>query len=263
MALIQGTNNSDNLYNPPTDDTVYLGGGDDRFQIGVGNDTVSGGSGSDTLFTDIPLENPDVATVFGESGDDFISALYITGGSKLYGGDGFDTISGGGGNDTILGGNDNDILRGGLGNDRLYGEEGNDLIQGNYVSDTLVGGNGNDTLSGKSIDETSNFTFGIDDRDVLYGGSGSDTFVLSDSTTGLYYELNGDADFATIEDFKSGEDRIQLAGYPFFYTLTRVGSDTNISIDKGENNKNDLIAIVKNSSGLSLGSSDFTFKPFV
>ena len=165
----------------------------------------------------------------------------------------------------IFGRGGNDVLLGSSKNDRLYGEEGNDRLEGSYGSDTLSGGNGNDLISGLSLygvgfssDLTTN-----KDRDILYGGRGSDTFVLSGpiSTTYTrpgYYHSNGDSDLAIIKDFKSGKDKIQLAQSADLYSLTNSGSNTNIYY-QGDNNENDLVAIVQSNNNLNLASSDFTF----
>ena len=259
MAIIRGTENNDNIENPfpPSNDIVYGGGGNDRFDFGYGKDTVYGGSGDDTISSFYGAD--DGATAYGESGDDVITVISLDD-NKLSGGEGFDSIWGGIGVDTILGGNDDDTLFGLNDNDRLYGEEGNDIIVGGYGSDVLSGGNGDDTLSGlryNGIDYSNSDT--SNDKDMIFGGNGSDTFVLGLSGAKSFHDDNEASDLTYIEDFKSGEDKIQLSGYSFLYTLTGVGSNTNIYLDKGENNENELIAIVKGNSGLSLDSSDFTF----
>ena len=148
-------------------------------------------------------------------------------------------ISGGSESDAIFGGGGNDTLNGLENNDRVYGEEGNDILAGGLGNDTLSGGNGNDTLTG-------NVPTGRD-RDTMFGGGGADTFDLGDS-----YRFNTDSDLAIIEDFKSGEDRIQLAGNAGLYSLGRSGSNTNIYF--GDGDRRNLVAIVKSNSDLSFGS---------
>ena len=274
MVLIQGTNNSDNPYNPPTDDTVYLGGGDDRFTFGYGNDTVSGGTGNDTIGTS--SDSNSGGTVFGESGDDNLVAFYGRE-HALYGGDGEDFIRSGKYADSLFGGNDDDDLNGNGGNDRLYGEEGNDILVGSTGSDILVGGNGSDTLAGQLGSNGGSYRIeNIDNNvDTLYGGGGADTFILggdkfiprafyttlNDGKVGSYYSLNGSNDYAEIEDFQRGVDKIQLTGASSNYVLGTSGSNTLIYQARNDdgigNGRDELIGIAKN-TGLSL-NSDFIF----
>ena len=243
MAIINGTENNDRFGppdNPESNDTVSLGGGNDSFTTGNGYDTVYGGSGADTI-RDYPGSSSG-STIYGESGDDSLDVIF-SGASKLYGGDGFDTVSGGFGDDTILGGNNNDTLEGRNGNDRLYGEASNDWIKGDSGNDILSGGIGDDTLTGSvSIAR---------DRDTMFGGEGADTFDLGDS-----YRFNTDSDLAIIEDFKSGEDKIQLAGNAELYSLERFGSNTNIYF--GDGDRRDLVAIIKSDSVSFASDLDFS-----
>ena len=270
MALIQGTESNDSLYNPSTDDTVYLGGGDDRFTFGYGNDTVSGGTGNDTIGTSADSESG--GTVFGESGDDAIVAFY---GKEhaLYGGEGDDFIRSGGYSDSLFGGNGDDDLSGYAGNDRLYGEEGDDLLVGSTGSDVLVGGNGNDTIAGQLYKDNSHRIEDITNNiDTLYGGGGADIFILgesfvpsrfysnlNDGKTGSFYSLNGNNDYAVIEDFQVGEDKIQLRGTLNNYTIGASATDLFI-YQRDENNtgSGELIARVDGVAGQNI-TSDFIF----
>ena len=161
-------------------------------------------------------------------------------GDRIIGGDESDAIFGGGGNDSLFAQS---------GNDRIYGEEGDDALYGRSGNDTLSGGNGNDTLYG-----TTSATVGVEsDRDVLFGGEGNDTFRLGSTSQQLFYDLNADSDLAIIEDFESGEDKIVLPGNANLYTLASSGSNTNIYLD-GEDNEDELIAIVKSNNDLSFAT---------
>lgn len=72
--------------------------------------------------------------VLGEAGNDVITiSQSITKPTRLFGGQGSDTIYGGGGADEIYGGS---------GNDKLYGRGGNDVIYGGPGSDVVNGGAG-------------------------------------------------------------------------------------------------------------------------
>ncbi len=76
--------------------------------------------------------------VLGEAGNDTITiSESITKWTRLFGGQGSDTIYGGSGIDEIYGGS---------GNDKLYGRGGNDEIYGGLGSDVVNGGAGNNRV---------------------------------------------------------------------------------------------------------------------
>jgi Ca2+-binding RTX toxin-like protein len=115
----------------------------------------------------------------------------------LYGLAGNDILTGNGGNDVLDGGFDNDILYGDFnsgsenaaeGSDELNGGTGNDLLAGGRGNDRLNGGDGDDLLiSGNANSASHNGGFfsyarqpNIDGGDdVIDGGAGSDTAILS------------------------------------------------------------------------------------
>ena len=72
--------------------------------------------------------------------------------------------------DLVIGGTANDLADGGAGDDALIGSGGNDELSGGAGSDLLVGGGGIDILDGGPTDASS---------DVLDGGIGFDTYLLS------------------------------------------------------------------------------------
>ncbi|MCG6882135.1 MAG: hypothetical protein LJE62_00090 [Silicimonas sp.] len=118
-----------------------------------------------------------------------------------------DVYKGDGGNDTIDGLGGDDELYGGFGNDILNGGAGDDVLDGGYGSDILNGGDGNDLLIARSdageqrigqlaigkatrgdpdgeVDEalqklSAYAGEAIVGDDVLIGGAGSDTFLIS------------------------------------------------------------------------------------
>lgn len=138
--------------------------------------TITGKAGNDVIAIDPTL--PVNVTVDAGDGDD-----------KVTSGAGADTLSGGAGKDTIYGGNGNDRLNGNGGNDRLYGESGGDRLYGYDGNDSLDGGSSNDQLDGGNGLDTL-YGQGGDDRfyskdstvDQLFGGTGSDSAVLSDAS---------------------------------------------------------------------------------
>ena len=83
--------------------------------------------------------------------------------SRLYGGDGDDSLTGGVGDD---------YFDGGAGNDTLLGQDGHDVIVGGDGADEIEGNNGDDILVGDEDDASID---GGDGDDDLYGGNGSNT----------------------------------------------------------------------------------------
>ncbi len=180
---------------PCTDqaDSATGGAGDDYGRFGAGADSAAGGAGNDSLL--------------GE--------------------DGADTLAGEAGNDTLSGGLGEDALSGGAGDDRLRGEMGDDLLTGDEGADRLFGGAGDDTLSGHDADGAGGTATAIDGTDRLEGGAGDDLLILGKGDLGLggagtdTFRLdattNADvANFATVEDYQRGTDRIEVQYTPVF-----------------------------------------------
>jgi len=92
-------------------------------------------------------------------------------------------------NDTIIGRGGFDLVDGGGGDDVIKGGAGPDILHGGAGKDELHGGNGGDWL----VDLAGGAEF--------WGGKGHDTFAFS---------LPGVAGVNRIEDFKHGEDIIEL-----------------------------------------------------
>ncbi|MFM6223017.1 MAG: calcium-binding protein, partial [Dolichospermum sp.] len=198
----------------------------------------------------------------GTNGNDNITGT--SGDDRIYGLGGNDTLSGLGGQDRLEGGDGDDLLSGGAGNDSdytwyqyagLYGGDGNDTINGEAGNDQLYGGNNNDILQG-----TNN---GTGEQDYLEGGTGSDRFILADTTKTFYDDgltaTEGTSDYAEIADFSTIDDTIQLRGASSDYLLTVSGSTTNLYINKPGNEADELIAYISNQTALSLTASYFSY----
>ena len=156
-----------------------ISGGDhaDRIDGAAGDDTLAGGKGADTL-------------TGGEGGD------------VLRGGEDNDTVEGTAGNNSLYGGLGDDSMLGGTGNDTINANEGNDtLTAGSAVSAELRGGKGNDSIVGGT------------GSDTLYSGMGSDT--LTGGAGDDIFSFKGGDQAATITDFGTGNDKIEIAGYSF------------------------------------------------
>lgn len=126
-------------------------------------------------------------------------------------------------------------------------------------NDKLNGGAGNDTflISSDSVGQ----------RDTLTGSAGIDTFFLGNANEVFYDDRDpanaGTGDYALITDFKTSEDIIKLNGRKteYFLALSPSGlpAGTAIYCDKPSGEKDELIAIVQASSGLSLNGNYFKF----
>jgi Ca2+-binding RTX toxin-like protein len=203
-----GTSGNDSLYGGHPNETIYGNDGNDIIHGWEGSDTLYGGSGNDTLYgyTDSgysPLYSDGHDKLYGGDGNDKLYAGYSSRASFWKGnitnaGEG--NITNAGENDSLYGGAGNDSLYGSWGNNYLQGDSGDDDITGNGGNDTIKGGDGDDSLSGGSEYNLGEGTYkryelyGDAGNDVLsgevkedkirftlWGGSGFDIFILSDS----------------------------------------------------------------------------------
>jgi Ca2+-binding RTX toxin-like protein len=151
---------------------VYRGlGGNDAFVNNTAvNSMAQGGDGHDTLV--------------GGSGTDVLD-----------GGNGKDQLDGRIGNDTLSGGADEDVLRGGYGDDLLKGGDDRDYLYGDWGRDSLYGEAGDDYLHG-----------GIDGiQDILWGGTGADTFIGEWIPSDNAFNIPGNRDFPQDADGWQGD----------------------------------------------------------
>jgi hypothetical protein len=131
------------------------------------------------------------------------------------------------------------------------GTTGNDTITG-FGNSTVLAGidfqaplppeNSTNDLTGRSSN------FGVGEVDILIGGAGRDFFNLGSSVgTRSFYVGNGSADYALIQNFESGTDRIRLAGTSSSeYNFQVVNGNLNISTASG-----DLVGIVEGITSIS------------
>ena len=134
------------------DDVRYMGnngsirtdGGDDWICYTGEGGEIYGGNGNDLIILEDNYNWVDDSyvvaqnnKVYGENGDDFLFALYASGGNKFYAGKGNDIVIGGTGDDFIYGMSGNNILIGLDGADRVYGGTGRDILMASRSSNLL------------------------------------------------------------------------------------------------------------------------------
>jgi len=220
--LLMGGSGNDTLNGGTGNDLLYGGPGNDVFYVDTQADIVfeNPGEGTDTVIATASFymyDNIENLTLAAGAGDIFGSGNASDniingneGNNLLLGWDGNDTIFGNDGNDILYGvngddalyggagvdyliaGDGNDYLDGGSGADALYGENGNDTLYGGtgFYTDILVGGAGNDILDG-SADPTSGEPRNQGDYDLMYGGTGDDTYYV-DTPADLTFENPGE-----------------------------------------------------------------------
>lgn len=101
--------------------------------------------------------------VKGLGGRDTLDLRDVAITSKIYGGDGNDTIWGTALVDRIMAGNGNDWVNGGLGNDVIYGEAGADRLLGGDGKDSIYAGRGKDAVRGQGGKDRIFATIAVDD----------------------------------------------------------------------------------------------------
>ncbi len=269
---LNGADGNDNLFGGTGNDSLIGGLGNDTLNGGLGIDSLNGGVGDDTYTIDSATDTITEAT---NSGTDTVRSsvaytlganlenLILTGTSAINGtGNSFNNIVFGNTvNNTLNGRAGNDTLDGNLGNDTLNGDDGNDSLQGGPGNDRLNGGSGNDIFIG--VWPGSPLSPGLGETDTLIGGVGLDRFILGDAINVYYDDKNttnaGFGDLATITDFNTSEDRIELKGSPKNYRLQSAGTTTQIFLDKPGAEPDEIIGIVQRVVNLRLDSDDFLF----
>ncbi|WP_137703076.1 calcium-binding protein, partial [Marimonas lutisalis] len=132
-------------------------------------------------------------------------------------------------NETITGTSQNDIIEGGDGADIIYGGDGNDrLSYSGLTGASLYGGAGDDTLIGS----------GTSSQDLLFGGSGSNTFLFTDAAGTYVNDFifgTGSADDTMVFEAQANGDSFDLNGIEIGgvegLTFAAVGSNMDVTVE--------------------------------
>ena len=209
-------------------------------------------------FSPYVMESANTITISSPSGTG-MSIDAGAGNDTVTGGIGDYSIIGGSGSDKITGSSGNDIIHGDIlhidetysdvkGKDTLIGGDGNDQLDGGYGDDSLTGGNGNDLLYGAggtdimSGDAGDDILVAYGSKDQLTGGAGSDKFV--------FYNWDSTAMTATVKDFKSGTDFLDVECWSNSIDDVVVMDSTNFLSGKGmKSSTNDSVFVYDTSTG--------------
>ena len=249
---VTGTTQDDRITGNTEDNILIGGGGNDFFGGSAGNDTINGDDGgNDTVDY----------TGLGEA-----ITLLPTGIVEKDGGLGTDelvrveTIIGDANQDNTIDAStagspasiNVDLAAQSLEINNIPGVGTLDRTVVNFVN--VTGTAQDDIITGNASDNIIN---GVDGQDILTGGAGKDTFVFGEGDH-VFYADDGFGDIATIEDFVSGEDKIQLTGDLSDYSFFNLGSTNLIALDDGNgvfSGQDDIIASVNS----EFNNSDFIF----
>ncbi|MCG8466343.1 MAG: hypothetical protein MI750_16065 [Xanthomonadales bacterium] len=167
--------------------------------------------------------------------------LGLNGNDRLFANDGNDCIDAGGGDDEAGGGRGNDVIFGRAGRDTIFGNDGNDFLVGGTGGDTIFGGNDADFIIGGVVPSRSSGRIAAsslhggegDDviqvyagnGDVVFGGKGNDTVVITLGQTGFSSENSRTIEIIDHE----GNNQVQFENM-FFNDLnfSRAEGKTNI-----------------------------------
>jgi serralysin len=270
--ILNGLAGNDTLAGGTGNDSLIGEDGNDRLDGGTGTDTLNGGAGDDIYIVDTAADTIKEAL---NSGTDIVRSavsytlslnvenLTLTGISAING-------TGNSLNNFLFGNTDNNILNSGDGNDTIDGNFGNDQLNSGDGNDSLQGGPGNDQLNAGSGDDIligawpgSPLPPGLGETDNLIGGAGADKFILGNAVNVFYDDNNttnpGFVDLATITDFNSSQDLIELKGSPQDYRLEVLANNTRIFLDKPGAEQDEVIGVVLGRNNLRLSSDDFLF----
>jgi Ca2+-binding RTX toxin-like protein len=193
--ILWGGAGNDTLFGQLGNDSLYGGEGDDRLDGGYGADRLEGGGGNDIYvidhLNDLIIDAPQTGTETVESYITFDLRQYsMAPGSPIFGTTGLDNLT---------------LTRPRLSEINSVSELSKYEINafGNSLPNILIGNDQKNTIDGREGDDTIIISNG---DDTLIGGLGADRFWFTSIPT---------AGKTTIQDFKPGEDVIEISSSAF------------------------------------------------
>ncbi|NJM17265.1 MAG: calcium-binding protein [Richelia sp. SL_2_1] len=250
---VTGTSQDDRIIGNAEDNILIGGGGNDFFGGSAGNDIINGDNGGDDtvdytgLGQAITLLPTGIVEKDGGLGTDELVRV-----ETIIGDAGFsNTIDASSAGSPVS--INVDLSAQSLQVNNIPGVGSLNRTVVNFVN--VTGTAQNDKITGNAEDNIIN---GVDGQDILTGGAGKDIFVLGENGN-VFYSDAGFGDIVSIEDFVSGEDKIQLTGSLSEYSFFNLGSTNFIALDNGDgvfSGIDDIIASVNASFNTT---SDFIF----
>lgn len=157
---------------------------------------IFGRGGDDRLMLDESLGALPPVRLFGEAGDDFLSA-----------------------------GSGSDLLDGGTGNDTLLGMGGADALLGGDGDDSLTGGDGEDSVSGDNHDDRLIWNAG-DDTDLNEGGQGIDTIEVNGDDAGEFFTVTANGTRVRLDKLAPEPSFLDIGTAEKLHLSTQGGNDS-------------------------------------
>ncbi|MFK7817815.1 MAG: calcium-binding protein [Planctomycetaceae bacterium] len=165
-----------------------------------------------------PASAVNLIEVRAGDGDNRVLAAGIQVPTRIYTGNGNDSITGGNGDDTITSLNGSDTIVGGPGDDRIDGGKGSDSLLGSLGNDVIDGNNGQDLIRGGRGDDTIDAGRG---NDVILGQDGDDEIF-----TGFGTDTANGGDGADLTSPGLSSDNLLIGGRGPDTLIGRRGADT-------------------------------------
>jgi Ca2+-binding RTX toxin-like protein len=200
--VLRGGDGNDTLFGWGGNDQLFGDAGNDRLDGGLGADRLEGGGGDDTYvidnLNDLIIEAPQTGIETIESSITFdLNQYSMAVGSPVLAASGLDNL-------TLI---------------KSYNPGVQELVDsaidgfGNYLPNTLIGNDAANTLDGRGGND---IVDGRGGNDILIVSEGTDTLIGGLGTDKFRFnQLLNSASKPTIQDFKPGEDLIEISSSGF------------------------------------------------
>jgi Ca2+-binding RTX toxin-like protein len=263
----------DSLRGSDFNDTLTGDAGWNRLEGGLGNDTLDGGAGINVVSYE--HATPGIGNL-GVTVDLGIIGQQDTVGAGLDTLSNFQIVIGSAGHDTLTGDGNDNLLLGGAGADALHGGGGTDGVDYEFASTGVTvslaqpGLNTGDA-AGDTFDSIENLS-GSQFNDVLIGDSGNNQLWGFNGNDTFVFNVTEDIGHDVVNDFRPGQDHIQLDYLAFTpgdtgsfddwllaHSTPAPGNANSLLIDFDLNGQNTVV--LQNVSRAALHMNDFILAP--